>query len=268
MPPLVTAIVLNYRTPLLTAQCVRELLKQNIDEILVVDNHSTDDSIGTLRNRLGALPGVRILESPENAGFGRGYAIGIRQAKGEFLLINNPAKRLQPGALATLVRTMQTDPSIGIIGPKLVHEDGSVRFSARTFPRPLDVVIKRTFLQKFFPASLRRYLQLDRSPDEERATDWLAGGCFLIRTDLLRAVGGFDPRYRFFFEDIDLCRACWEHGKRVVYCPRAVALDRKKRLSDMSALLMPLRRMGRIHIASAVKYFWKWRARQVPRASL
>ena len=79
-----------------------------------------------------------------------------------------------------------------------------------------------------------------------------------MRADLYRKIGGFDPRYFLFFEDIDLCRACWKAGKRVLYFPQAVGLDRKRRLSEMNALQMLLKKTGRAHIASAVRYFHKW----------
>lgn len=266
--PVVSAIVLNFRSPQQTVKCVQELMKQTIAdrmEILVVDNHSDDDSIGIFRNRLGKFPAVRILETPDNRGFGEGYDAGIRQARGRFVLINNPDKLLERGALECMVRKMKDDPSIGILAPKLLHADGTVRLSARAFPQLLDVIAKRTILGKIFPHRVRHYLQLDLPLDETRDVEWIAGGCFLTPLQLLRELNGFDPRFFLFFEDIDLCRRVWERGKRVVFFPEARGLDRKRRLSEIHALLMPFKRMGRIHMKSAVKYFWKWRGKPLPR---
>lgn len=228
-------------------------------EILVVDNHSDDDSTGILRSRLGAVSGVRILEARCNDGFGAGYGIGIAQACGTYVLINNPVKKLFPHSLQLMVDALEQDPTIGIVAPKLIHDDGTVRLSARNFPSPLDVIIKRTFLRKWFRGRMNRYLQMDKSPDERRDTDWVIGGCFLMRTELLRSIGGFDPRFFLFFEDIDLCRRCWNAGKRVVYLPEATATDRKQRLSEGSAMTLLSTPVGRAHIASAVKYFRKWK---------
>ena len=260
--PQVSAIILNFQAGRKAVECVRALKEQTIAdqmEIIVVDNHSEDDSIGILRNSLRHMPNVRIVETPENLGFGRGYDTGIRQARGEFILINNPEKKLEPDAVEKMVAKMEGDQSIGIVAPKLHHEDGSVRLSARSFPRPLDVFIKRTFLHRFFPGRMRRYLSLDHSTEKERDVDWVVGGCFLIRADLYRTIGGFDHRYFLFFEDIDLCRTCWKAGKRVVYFPEARGLDRKRRLSEMNVFAMFFRKTGRAHITSALRYFWKWR---------
>ena len=262
MNPLVTAIVLNYRTPQEAVRCVFALQKQTIAdrmEIIVVDNHSEDDSIGILRNRLGKLPHVVILETPDNLGFGRGYNLGLHRAQGEFILLNNPAKILAPDAVECMADAMKQDPTIGILGPKLVYNDGTIRDSYRSFPKPMDVVLKRTPLRRFFSERMRRYLQWDRDPEQVGDTDWVIGGCLMIRRDLCEQLHGFDPRFFLFFEDMDLCRRCWTLGKRVVYFPQAVASDRKSRLSEGGIFSLIGKKVGREHIASAVKYFWKWR---------
>ena len=260
--PLISAIVLNYKTPQHAVRCVQALRKQTIAdkmEILVVDNHSEDDSIGVLRNRLSAFPEVRIIETPENLGFGAGYNLGIHHARGKYLLINNPAKLPQSHATERLLSLMEKDESIGIAGPKLMHDDGTVRDSYRAFPSLTDVIVKRTFLKQWFPHRMQRYLQTGTDPDETRDVDWVIGGCLMIRRDLAEKLHGFDPQFFLFFEDIDLCRRCWAEGKRVVYYPEAVATDRKRRLSEGGVASLLLKPVGRAHIASAVKYFWKWR---------
>lgn len=228
-------------------------------EIIVVDNHSEDDSIGILRNTFGNDPQVRILETRKNLGFGGGYGEGLKHARGKFVLINNPDKVLEPDGLERLIQIMEEDPEIGIAAPKLVHGDGTVRTSARAFPQPLDVIAKRTFLKGIFSDRVNRYLRTDIPADRRTDVDWVVGGCILMRTEVLRALGGFDPRFFLFFEDTDLCRRCLDMGKRVVFCPDVQAMDRKRRLSEMSLLRMPFSRVGRAHIVSAVKYFWKWR---------
>jgi len=294
MPPLVSAIVLNYKTPKDTIRCVRALLHQTIAddiEILVVDNRSEDDSIGLLRNTfqrvtLSGVEGrhsndqwfvsahpdtehfrsqVRFLETPRNRGYGQGNAEAAKRASGRFLLIINPDNELQPDGLARMTTAMEADEGIGIMGPKLIHEDGTIRDSYRTFPTIMDVFIKRTFLRKYFTARMRRYLQHGQDSTQVRDIDWLAGACLLIRRDFFDQLGGFDPRFFLFFEDTDLCRRCWSAGKRVVYFPLAYATDRKHRLSEGGFLSLFTKRTMRIHLASAIRYFWKWRREKLPK---
>lgn len=260
--PLVSVIVLNYRSPQTTVKCVHDLQEQSVSgqmEILVVDNHSEDDSIGVLRNRCSEFENVRIIETSRNDGFATGYNAGTFHAQGEFVLINNPSKSLQKDGVSLLMKKMQSDPSLGIIAPKLIHPDGTRRHSNREFPRFADILARRSFLGKVFPGLLKRYLMLDVDFDKEQEVDWVIGGCFMIRRDVFEELGGFDERFFLFFEDTDLCRRCREYGKKVVYFPSVVAVDKKHRLSGEHFKDLLLKKTGRIHIISALKYFWKWR---------
>ncbi|MBM3231641.1 glycosyltransferase family 2 protein [Candidatus Peregrinibacteria bacterium] len=261
MSPLVSVIVLNYRSPQAAVRCVLHLLEQSIAgqiEVIVVDNHSQDDSVGVLRNRLGHLSAVRIVETPRNVGFGGGCNLGARFARGEFLLINNPDKLLQRDGIETLLRRMREDKRIGIIGPKLLYSDGSVRPSARAFPSPLDVIAKRSFLSVLLPGRMARYLQNGAEDEPERRVDWVVGGCFLISKDLFFSLGGFDESFFLFFEDTDLCRRVIQTGRSVIYYPRVAAADRIARLSEGGILTLLCTPTGRAHVRSALHYFAKW----------
>lgn len=206
-----------------------------------------------------SAPEIHIIETPENLGFGHGYNLGFTRAQGKYILINNPAKLLAPDAVEKMVRAMEGDPDIGILAPKLVYDDGTIRDSYRSFPRLLDVFIKRTSLRSLFPNRMRRYLQWDRDPTVVGETDWVAGGCLMIRRDLCEELHGFDERFFLFFEDTDLCRRCWAAGKKVVYFPEAWGRDRKSRLSEGGVLSLFSKKTARIHLMSAMRYFWKWR---------
>lgn len=263
--PLVSAIVLTTWTAQDAVKCVRSLLKQTIAdaiEILVIDNHSEDDSIGTLRARFGTHPQVRLLESNRNRGYGGGNNYAARYARGEYLLIINPDNELEPTGLERMVAMLRADPRIGVLAPKLEYPDGRLRESARAFPTLFDVIIKRTPLQFIFRKRLQHYLQSDASDALERDVDWVVGACLFFRKDFFDALHGFDERFFLFFEDMDLCRRCHAEGKRVVFVSSIVAQDRKQRLSGGGFFSLLFRRTGRIHIASALKYFWKWRGVQ------
>jgi N-acetylglucosaminyl-diphospho-decaprenol L-rhamnosyltransferase len=265
MPSLVSAIVLNYRSPQLAVKSVQALAAQTIAdrmEILVVDNHSEDDSIGVLRNRLKDMPNVRILENRINSGYGAGNQLAIDRAQGKYLLIVNPDNALAPDVAEILMETLEKDSTIGIVAPQLVHEDGSIRDSSRAFPRLIDVLAKRVrLLQRLFAKRVRHYLQTEADPHVSRDVDWVVGACFAMRKSLYKELGGFDPRFFLFFEDIDLCKRCWAKGKRVVYVPQAKALDRKRRLTDGNIFSLFFTTAGRAHVISGLRYFWKWSLR-------
>lgn len=259
--PLVTAIVLNYRSPRDTIQCVRALLAQTIADdldILIVDNHSDDESIGWLRAQFGDHPGIRFIEEKDNSGYGRGNNAALTKAKGEFVLIINPDNTMPPDALQRMLAPLRKNPDVGIVGPALVHPDGSTRPSARQFPRMIDLIAKR-LRPDAWQKKYERWLDTIKAK-EETEVDWLVGACLLMRMELLTSLGGFDPRFFLFFEDIDLCRRVHLLEKKVLYLPQIRVLDRKHRLSGASLLSLLRRKTTWIHLGSALKYFGKWGA--------
>ena len=228
-------------------------------EIFVIDNHSEDDSIGSIRAAMQHEPSVRIIETRANDGFGTGYNTGARYARGKYLLINNPDKKLCPDGVERLVRILEHNPTIGMVGPALVHPDGTNRLSIRRHPHPIDILARRSALARVFPRALTRYLMLDTDWTKAQDVDWIVGGCFLIRKELFDRLGGFDERFFLFFEDADLCRRCWRAGYRVHFAPTIRATDRPRRLSGESFWDLLSTPIGRAHLRSAVRYFWKWR---------
>jgi N-acetylglucosaminyl-diphospho-decaprenol L-rhamnosyltransferase len=262
MSPLVSALLLNYRNGQQAVRSAKHLLSQTVAnhmEIFIVDNGSEDDSVGFIRNALRSESRIRLIETGGNDGFGHGYNKGASYARGEYLFINNPDKMPGADVVELLMKKLESDPTIGIVAPRLLHPDGTQRISARAEPRPFDLIAKRTFLKKFFPGHVEHYLQQTRDQTEEHDVDWVAGGCFMIRREFFEELGGFDDRFFLFFEDTDLCHRVRQAGKRVVYFPTATVYDKKRRLSDMSAWKMPFSTIGRAHMMSGLRYFWKWR---------
>ncbi|MEK7122911.1 MAG: glycosyltransferase family 2 protein [Patescibacteria group bacterium] len=270
MSPLVSAIVLTFRSPRDTLACVRALLGQTLGdalEVIVVDNHSDTDSIGILRTQLPKDSRVHLVETEKNLGYGKGNNFGNRYATGEYVLIINPDNVMPPEALQRMVQRMESDPTIGILAPKLVFPSGTVRDSARAFPSFFDVFIKRTVLRYLFSKRLAAYTRSAVPGDQTspQDMDWIAGACLLLRRSFFNELQGFDPRFFLFFEDIDLCRRTWVAGKRVVYDPSIIVADRERRLSEGGVLTLLTKKTVRWHLASAVKYFWKWRGRPTVR---
>lgn len=119
--PLVSVVVLAYGAADLTLDCLQSLVGQGDTypalEVLVVDNGSSPAELERLRTAADAHANVRLIENGENLGFARGNNVGIKAARGDYVLLLNNDTYVPPGAIAAMVRHLERHPEIGIIGP-------------------------------------------------------------------------------------------------------------------------------------------------------
>ncbi len=235
-------------------------------EIVIIDNasHGLPAGAETLAHEaFGAA--VRLVRNRTNVGFGKACNQGTQLLpRKEAYLFLNPDVEVEPEMITELGTYLRNNPTVGIVGPRLTYADGTVQDSYRRFPRPFDQVLKRTPLHRsrLLRHRVRDYLMWDKDKDRTEDVDWLVGACLLVRSEAWEAIRGFDERFFLFYEDVDLCRRIWLAGYRVVYHPQARALHRKERLSDGGILSVFSKKTLRIHLVSAMKYFWKWRGRR------
>jgi N-acetylglucosaminyl-diphospho-decaprenol L-rhamnosyltransferase len=218
----ISAVVVNYNAGRFLVDCVAGLRNEGIGDVVVVDNGSTDGSFAALAE---ADPDLCRLASGGNVGYGRAANLGAARCRGRYLLVCNPDVVIRPGAVATLARALDADPKLGIIGPRLVNPDGSVYPSARAFPSLVDAVGHGAlgFVWSANPWS-RRYRLLDWDHTEGRRVDWVSGALFVMRMETWKALGGFDPGYFMYLEDVDLCWRAGRSGWGVGYEPAAEVL--------------------------------------------
>lgn len=261
-------IIVNYKSAALTTACLESLLCQPLPrdtELLVVDNDSGDDSVTFLR---ADFPEVTVLASPTNLGMAGGVNIGLREAHGEYYLILNPDIVVLPGALTALLEFMNTHPEVGLAGGKLISPNGQLQASCYRFYRWATIVYRRTALGKTRRGrqEVDRFLMKDFDHTTVAEVDWLQGACLLARAQAVEEVGGMDQRFFMYFEDVDWSRRFWQAGWRVAYVPQAVFSHYHQRGSELTSLFGLLtNRVARSHVASAIKYFWKYRGVPLPR---
>lgn len=263
-----SCIIVNWNLKYLPRLCIEALKRSKFDaefEIIVVDNDSRDESLEYLEE-MEHKKEIVLIHSGSNMGYGRANNLGVRHAKGEYILILNPDVSVEIETLQKMVDYMETHKDIGILGPKLYFFNGKIQDSCRRFMTPMDLIIKRTPLRHlpYFKNRVNKYLMIDYDHKEIQDVDLVTGACFMIQKMIFDDVKGFDERFFLFMEDADLCRKTWEAGYRVVYYPKAQALHYHKRLSGGSIFGLLTKRVFWIHVSSAIKYFWKWRGRPLP----
>ncbi|NUL81741.1 MAG: glycosyltransferase family 2 protein [Armatimonadetes bacterium] len=221
--PKLTISIVSWNAPEHLAKCLETIRLQQTSfevETIVVDNASSEGNAERVRRD---FPWARLIVNAENLGFGAGHNKAIEAANGEFVFVLNPDTVLHDGALETLVQFAEEHPEAAIIGPKHLSPLGDLQYSCRTFPNPVAAMFRNTPLGRFFPNNryTRDYLMTDWDHSSPREVDWVSGAAMLIRSDWLKAHGGFDERFFMYCEDVDICKRAWESGWKVLYCPLA-----------------------------------------------
>ncbi|MEW6025269.1 MAG: glycosyltransferase family 2 protein [Pseudomonadota bacterium] len=252
-------VIVNYRTPGLTLQCVASILAHGVaapEDVVVVENASPDDS----RARLAAeLPsGVRLICATSNGGFGAGVNLGAAECRREFLLVLNPDTYFEDGRLGAALALLDRYPEIGLAGLDLVYPDGERQYSARRFYSLVDVLGRRLPLGRYWPLKERIDRHMMRAAWDDGTpfdAEWVMGTGFVVRRKLFAALGGMDETYFLYMEDVDLCARVWQAGARVVCVPGVRLVHDHQRSSAAG----PLSWAGRMHLKSLRRFMGKFR---------
>ncbi len=236
-------------------------------KILIVDNNSTD--FKTHEKVPEFLPKAKVIFRDRNYGFGRSMNFAAQRIDAKYYFLLNPDIRIvDPETLNKLVAYMEARPDTGLIAPKLLHFDGSRQDTCRRFPAWHMPIVQRTWLNKtkWGQKYIKHFLMHDFDQTNETSVDWVQGSAMFIPSYVWRLVNGFDDRFWMYFEDIDLCRRIWQTGYRVTYLPDVVihhAFSRASAKINNLVLNILKTRATRAHIASWLKYLWKWRGMPV-----
>jgi len=187
------------------------------------------DELVVIANIAGSVPSTlpekaRVVTNRKPLSFAANANLGTAETHHELVLIANPDAVPEAGAVAVLRDFMEAHPRAGAAGPKMLYSDGTWQASRRRFPTVGGTLVRRTPLRLLFPPLRwqRRHYLLDDRPDEPVETDTMLGAFILLRRAMLDEIGGWDPGFRMYGEDIDLnyraARAGWERW----YVPAAV----------------------------------------------
>ena len=208
--PEVSVVIPVYNHWELTADCLRSLAYDSSAvqyEVIVVADASTD----VTREHLGKVAGLNVVRMKQNAGFIGAVNAGINLAKGRFVVLLNNDTVVQPGWLDALVRTVEVEENVGVVGSKLVYPDGRLQEAGGIIWRDGSGY------------NYGRYGDADDpSYNYLRDVDYCSGASLLVRKEILDVLGGLDHRYApAYYEDTDLAFAARKLGYRVVYQPES-----------------------------------------------
>lgn len=222
--PVLSVLIVTWNCRQLVGPCFDYLFASNMTEpfeVIVVDNQSHDGTADAVRARPEA---ITVVEPGKNLGFGRGNNLAAEQAKGDYLLLLNPdAYLIDPDALPQLLAVLRAaEPSgLGAVAPRLDNPDGSHQIGDGGFaPTPGNIVRHMSLVSRLVPGARGFYVNHPALLRRERiALDWLAATCLLVTRPAFEAVGGFDPRFFMYGEDVDLGVRLGRAGYGLVLLP-------------------------------------------------
>jgi N-acetylglucosaminyl-diphospho-decaprenol L-rhamnosyltransferase len=222
--PDLSVIILTHNTRDMARACVRSVLADASTtscaiETIAVDNGSTDDTVTALR---AEFPDIRLVVNDTNLGFARGNNIGLAAAHGRYLMLLNSDTQVQPGALATLIAFMDTHPDVGACGPQLLNSEGSLQPSGRSLPSVWSVFLGMTRLYRLWKRDF--YKQWGRDYSQVARVGEVSGAALLVRREAYVLVGGLDPNFFAYYEDVDWCKRVSDAGYAIYYVPTAQVL--------------------------------------------
>ena len=219
---------------------VRDLLERCLDrlaaaggslklEVIVVDNGFGDDTWPMLLAR----GDVRAIRGSPSLGFGGANNIGAAATSAPLILFLNPDTEPEPKSIALMAEELDRRPKAAVAGPRLTLSDGSLDPAGhRNFPRPANALHR--FLGS--PRLLQRSIAKPYNPEESLPTavseiDAVSGACLMVRREAFAIVGGFDPRFFMYGDDLDLQRRLVDAGWHTLYIPTVRVWHRKRQSS-------------------------------------
>lgn len=245
----VDCVIVSYNSGADLTECLSSVAEQNGLSVktTVVDNASADDSVEIARHC-----GAAVVANPVNRGFGPGVNQGVAQGSAPWVLILNPDARLQSNAVRTMIGAAESAEDIGCVGPRVIDADGVQYPSRRRFPS-LWVAAGHATLGRVWPGNpATRHYHHTITADQACTVDWVSGCCMLLPRHVWERLGGFDPAYFMYLEDVDLCWRLRRAGWRTVWEPAATVTH----VGGRSSASRPLRSIVHHHVGAA-RFYWR-----------
>lgn len=224
----ISVVIVNYNTKRLLKDCLDSIFKKTKGieaQVIVVDNASSDGSQEMVRKN---FPKVTLIENKKNLGFATGNNIGIKKAKGEYILLLNSDTKLVEDSPTKTVNFMEKNPKIGISSCQLIGEDGEIQASGGFFPNLFlvfawmffidDLPFAGKLIRSFHPHAPKFYIH-DPWYKKQHFQDWVTGAFFLVRKKVIDEIGFLDENIFMYVEEVEYCYRAKKEGWKVFYTP-------------------------------------------------
>ena len=218
----ISVVIVTYNSKRVVPACLASLAahtSRSTCEVVVVDNASSD---GTPEMLAREYPWVRLVARRRNDGLSAGINAGVEASSGEYVAVLNPDIRFESDVLSPLAAYLRDHEDAGVVAPKLLNDDGTLQMSCRAFPGYATAFFNRySILTRLFPRNRvsSRYLMSNFDHSSLQEVDWVSGAALMFSRRVFNRLGGWDPAFFLFNEDVDFCRRAHDAGYRIVYDP-------------------------------------------------
>lgn len=221
----VSLIIVNYNSGNFLLTCVSSVVSQ-VDEVIVVDNASNDDSLPKVDALFLADQRIRIVRNRENLGFATACNIGVECSTGAFLCFLNPDCVLEPGAVKHMLQVFDDHQDVGMVGGLLLNPDGTEQAGGRrAVPTPWRSFVRAFGLSRFADRWPRLFfdfhLHKQPLPTHPIEVEAISGACMLVRRAAMQDVGHWDESYFLHCEDLDFSMTLRNKGWKIMFVPEA-----------------------------------------------
>lgn len=212
-------IVVNWNTKELLQDCLRsawEGLDGIKGEIIVIDNASTDGSVGMVRED---FPGTQLIANSENRGFAAANNQGFALARGRHILLLNSDTVVHDDVFARSVQYLDENPDVGMMGCRVLNGDGSTQMTCSQFPTFANLLLQTFGVNRLGGSFFSRYQMLDWDRDDEREVEVISGCYLMVRAEVINEIGPLDEAFFCYGEETDWCRRCANAGWGLKFAP-------------------------------------------------
>jgi len=262
-------IIVSFNTREITERCLKSL-HANFNryslnyEVITVDNGSIDDSPRMLQELKKSWPNLKVVVSKKNLGFGRGNNLGLKTARGKYILYLNSDAIVTDIDFGDLINLFTLRKELGAVTVKVVLSNGKIDpASHRGFPTPWSSLTYFLGLEKLFrniPVLNRvfgQYHLVHLNLATIHEIDVPTGAFLMTPRRVVKKIGGFDPAYFAYGEDVELAYRIKETGYKILYYPLWSVLHLKS-VSGLKKKTDPrLRSKIRYHFYNAMKIFYR-----------
>lgn len=218
-------IIPTWNTADITLKCLKTIYKflsPDIFEIIIVNNASTDDTVAEINKFIHSLKieNCKLIINASNLGFSKANNIGAKQAIGEYLFFLNSDMELVDKTLIDMVKYLESNNDAGIVGPKFLNPDLTIQGSVIPHQTALNA------FKEYWLHNIGSYTKYTPTQNTPTSVPNISGGALLISKQNFDKIGGWDERYFFYYEDLELCRQIRNISKQIIFYPQGNVIHR------------------------------------------